>query len=634
MDNNELKKPLLPLGKALLALPALMIAAALFLILRPNAMGRGWTVMVCMVGTDNQKNWADPDLDEMRRALRDDTALFVLTGGPQGSEFFSADACRLYRVDRKNTTLLQSFSGSVSDPGMLEHLLTAGLEKPADRTMLILWDHGTGAMGGYGTDGNAVSVPLHLSDLARAMRACGVDKTPLTLIGFDACLMADCETALTLAPFAEYLVASQETEPAQGWDYSFMSALQPGADGAVIGEAAVRAFTAYYQDHYARFPQLRQPYTLSCVRLHQTSALADTVDALLGRLGDRLDADGFAEVSRIRESATEMGHYITSTDYDLVDLQSLAQSCPADWPEAEALRQALTACVVCRDGSVSSLGGLSLYFPQRAKAANRAAWQQRAQDMPLRAAWQGFIARYTEELLADRGLPMPLSAVKGYSVTLNEEQKESFIRGKFFVLCGNDEEGYWNVYSSPECTLEGNALIAHYDGKALMVRTEKKGDQVLYITYNLEDERAAYYTSTVILVPDPFGETPLPRTANLRLEKNKATGQWTLLSAMEVPDGLMTGRQELPVEEISLKQQMEVWALHPIFMPRSERERDTMPYYQWEYVPSLEGGTLLLDQVTALEDMPLPRGQGQQYWLQIVVHDDQNREYAAPLFPI
>ena len=39
-------------------------------------------------------------------------------------------------------------------------------------------------------------------------------------IGFDACLMATAENALMLTKHADYLIASEETEPGVGWYYT------------------------------------------------------------------------------------------------------------------------------------------------------------------------------------------------------------------------------------------------------------------------------------------------------------------------------------------------------------------------------------------------------------------------------
>ena len=71
---------------------------------------------------------------------------------------------------------------------------------------------------GYGYDEKfASSGSMDLSGLDRALKDAGVK---FDFIGFDACLMATAETALTLTQYADYLIASEETEPGVGWYYT------------------------------------------------------------------------------------------------------------------------------------------------------------------------------------------------------------------------------------------------------------------------------------------------------------------------------------------------------------------------------------------------------------------------------
>ena len=46
------------------------------------------------------------------------------------------------------------------------------------------------------------------------------ENPPLELVGFDACLMATVDTANAFSDIARYMVASEETEPGNGWYYT------------------------------------------------------------------------------------------------------------------------------------------------------------------------------------------------------------------------------------------------------------------------------------------------------------------------------------------------------------------------------------------------------------------------------
>lgn len=92
------------------------------------------------------------------------------------------------------------------------------------------WDHG-GGWTGMGADETNDEDGLGIDEIAQGldegMAAAGV--STLDLLGFDACLMATYEVASTLAPYADYMVASEELEPGHGWNYAH--GRPPGSHG-------------------------------------------------------------------------------------------------------------------------------------------------------------------------------------------------------------------------------------------------------------------------------------------------------------------------------------------------------------------------------------------------------------------
>ena len=85
---------------------------------------------------------------------------------------------------------------------------------------------------------------LFLPDIALAFQNSGVK---FDFVGFDACLMGTIETAYMLEPYADYLVGSEETEPAYGWDYTpWLNALgeNTSIDTVDLGTVIVDSFLA------------------------------------------------------------------------------------------------------------------------------------------------------------------------------------------------------------------------------------------------------------------------------------------------------------------------------------------------------------------------------------------------------
>jgi hypothetical protein len=109
----------------------------------------------------------------------------------------------------------------MSEPDSLSDFLKWSKQKyPADRYILVLWDHGGGLSSGYGSDelnrrkdGDTMLV----NEMANAIRSSGIK---FDVIGFDACLMQTLETAMAFEPFADYYIASEEVEGGYGWFYT------------------------------------------------------------------------------------------------------------------------------------------------------------------------------------------------------------------------------------------------------------------------------------------------------------------------------------------------------------------------------------------------------------------------------
>src|SRR4029079_6677509 len=107
------------------------------------------------------------------------------------------------------------------NPASLSQFISWGITNyPADRTALFLWDHG-GGWDGFGLDEttrNHITAPALRTAIRQGLSDAQLGR--LSLVAFDACLMATFEIAAMLRPYAEYLMASEETIPGHGLDYA------------------------------------------------------------------------------------------------------------------------------------------------------------------------------------------------------------------------------------------------------------------------------------------------------------------------------------------------------------------------------------------------------------------------------
>lgn len=103
---------------------------------------------------------------------------------------------------------------SMADPGTLADFIRWGAENyPAKKYALVLWDHGTGAINGLLIDELFDGDTMRLDELKAALTESGVHFEALL---FDACLMANLETAYAVKDSANWMIASEELVAGKG----------------------------------------------------------------------------------------------------------------------------------------------------------------------------------------------------------------------------------------------------------------------------------------------------------------------------------------------------------------------------------------------------------------------------------
>jgi len=186
-------------------------------------------VLTYIIGSnlENAGGLASVNISQMIKASgKGDKLSFVLqTGGSfrwftpgieeNGNGRYLIKDGKLTMIERLEDTLCMTEPQTLTD-----FLDFAKREYPADRYMLVLWDHGGGFSLGYGDDKlnrRKDQSTMLVNEMTEAIANSGMK---FDLIGFDACLMQNMETALSLEPYADFLLASEESEGGYGWFYT------------------------------------------------------------------------------------------------------------------------------------------------------------------------------------------------------------------------------------------------------------------------------------------------------------------------------------------------------------------------------------------------------------------------------
>ena len=322
------------------------------------------TVMVYLCGSDleSENSMATADLNEMLHAeLNDDKVnVIVETGGAKkwNNSVISNKTNQRYRVTSRGLQVLDKNVGkkSMVDPNtLIDFIQFCAKNYPANRYMLILWDHGGGAISGYGYDQTA-SGTMTLDKINSALKKGGVK---FDFVGFDACLMATLETALVTEPYADYLIASEESEPGTGWYYTnWLSKLSKNTSISTVelSKTLIDDFTDVSKKNY---PGCNT--TLSIVDLAEfAGTVPDAFNDFSADISKMLDDSDYKKVADARADAREYGVSAKVNHIDVVDFATRIGS-----SKANALASALKGCVKYNRTSVSmkNSNGLSIYFP-------------------------------------------------------------------------------------------------------------------------------------------------------------------------------------------------------------------------------------------------------------------------------
>ncbi|MBU2574328.1 MAG: hypothetical protein KKH28_09665 [Elusimicrobia bacterium] len=223
-----------------------------------------WTVMVFVNAKNNLERFGLKDVNEMEMiGSTGEVNIVVELGRITGYDTSDGDwkGSRRYLIEKDASTSKVTspvlMEIAKSDMGDWKHFVEftkwAQEKFPAKNYMLIVWNHGNGwskdirfeSNKGISYDsetGNHMSTP----QLAQALAQIG----KIQILGMDACLMQMIEVGYEIRDYAEYIVASEETEPADGYTYNtFLGPLvaKPGMTPKEFSKVTVDSYVNHYQ---------------------------------------------------------------------------------------------------------------------------------------------------------------------------------------------------------------------------------------------------------------------------------------------------------------------------------------------------------------------------------------------------
>lgn len=333
------------------------------------------TILVYMCGADleSENGMASSDLKEMVNAsLSDKVNVLVYTGGARKwkNNVVSAKVNQIYRIQKGSLERLVENDGkdSMTSPKTLSRFIQYGAQNyPANRMVLIFWDHGGGSVSGYGYDERySQGQTMTLAGINEALANGGVK---FDFIGFDTCLMSTVENGLMLESYADYMIASEESEPGVGWYYTnWLNKVSKNTSMSTveIGKTIVDDFVEVCNR------QCRgQATTLSVTDLAELGA---TVPKELREFSiETNELIQNKEYRKVAQARSQTREFATHARIDQIDLIHFAKNLGT--AEAADLAKALRGAIKYNrtGGGISNAYGLSIYFPyKQAGTVNKA----------------------------------------------------------------------------------------------------------------------------------------------------------------------------------------------------------------------------------------------------------------------
>lgn len=621
------------------------------------------TVLIYMVGTnlETEHYAASADLYEIAASGLDPekTNVVICTGGTKGWRYdIPSDTNALLRYRGKDDIAIEATSRKLSNMGnpktLVDFLNFSASAYPAEHYALIFWDHGLGPVQGFGYDEIFEDV-MELTEMEAALAASVFAKEErLDWIGFDACLMATVELAQILSAYTGYLIASQETENGYGWDFSFLSAYDDTSDPERIADAVLTSFADFFEEH--RTPYFNPEYTLSCMKLSESQALTDAMDALFTKMEADLSVDSYKAYATARVAAKSFGIAASggvTESLDLIDIKDYSEEIGARFPEeAASLKSAVERMVIAEVSNVERAYGISMYYPYYndvlytffgldAYGAYRlpesyTRFMNAFYAMRTGTQEEGETQEEVEGVFAD--MDRGEATENEVTLTLTGEQLARTDRITYTVFAETTEGAYTPIVATMRAEADADGVV-HIDcAQSLYAAVTDLGARVIWPVVQLErgDKRNLYQTINAQMHNTyeffPWGDSD---NYSVTFAEDNASGAITVTEVEKDTDNFEIDTMTIHNGKTTVDVGDWDYIAYSFFryVPDVDEDGRTLPFTLWASDGYGFTEFLELDRTFHFERVPMSETPENKY-VQIIVRDDTGALHASDLLPL
>lgn len=348
-----------------------------------------WTFLVFLNGFNNLDRFGLADINEMEKVGSTDKVNVVV----QWASLRDRKVRRLYIQKDNDTKKITSpviedlGSADMGSYKELQNFAIWGAKNyPAEHYFVDVWNHGNGwqvdADGDvspgvepgvrnisyddiHGTEITTEELGLAMQDFANVIGQ------KVDIVGADACLMAMVEVAAELAPSTNFLVASQDLEPGDGWPYDQLLTdwnAKPKASAKDVGKILTKRYVKSYWD--------QDEISFASYDLSKYDLFAQKTRELLHKLQQCTDSDWERAYKEVKEYPTYTHSSYVDMEYAFKGMQKMMCSefglgINQAWSGLKAALNLMVSYKEVTPGHAESPSTIGYWFPKSKSEYNQ-----------------------------------------------------------------------------------------------------------------------------------------------------------------------------------------------------------------------------------------------------------------------
>ncbi|MCK9225397.1 MAG: clostripain-related cysteine peptidase [Candidatus Muirbacterium halophilum] len=367
----------------------LVLLSVFFLLATMTHAQKEWTIMVFLNGDNNLESAGIKDVNEMEKiGSTDNVDIIVQFDRAKGYDKSNGDwtNTKILHIQKDNdfnkiTSPVVKELGEVDMGSYREAIRFFNWtvdNYPAKRYMFVYWNHGAGwlkentqpeaLVKGISYDdesGNHID-SVGMKQIAEGMYTKLGRK--MDIVAFDACLMGMIEIAAQQSDYIKYMIASEETEPGDGWPYTpILKAVtsNPSISSSSFTKRIVEEYMASYKTTSSWYgpPAITQ----SSVDLSKTDAVVNAVDQLSAVLYQNMDTEG-ETVAHAMSNAQKYEYDFYKDLYNFCELLAAKTSNREVKAKSANVMRAVKSAVIMskyQGTKMKDSHGIAIYAPQK-----------------------------------------------------------------------------------------------------------------------------------------------------------------------------------------------------------------------------------------------------------------------------